>query len=70
MHKWAAQHGAPVHDGRQDLRPNLVAATSGHLGQPTYFADDDFGADGEEEMEEDEGFYGYGVNPHLGFYHA
>lgn len=70
VHKWAAQHGAPVHDGRQDLRPNLVAATSGHLGQPTYFADDDFGADGEEEMEEDEGFYGYGVNPHLGFYHA
>jgi hypothetical protein len=59
VHKWAAQHGAPAHDGRNLRRytftpgefshPNLVA-----MSYLTTLADHDYGGDGEEEMEEDE----------------
>jgi hypothetical protein len=66
VHKWAAQHGAPAHDGRNLRRYTLGAGShtyhAGEFSHPnlvavsylTTLADHDFGGDGEEEMEEDD----------------
>ena len=66
VHKWAAQHGAPAHDGRNLRRYTLGAGSytyhAGEFSHPnlvavsylTTLADHDFGGDGEEMEEDDE----------------